>query len=373
MTAVAEYDGIRVVVRASDADASTWLQEFLRPSFTFEEPGARPHRLPMVELVADDAAYEAESRRASGAGKEMDCFRADGPTLRLPLWRESASERVFADRRNRAFYRMDVASARHQVLARPNDLAPRFAWMRLVRELVIARVLGRGDAVLHGAALRTDAGGLVLAGEKRAGKTTLLLNALRAGGASFLTNDRAVLRLVGDDVVVGGMPTVVSLRAPTLEDHPDTVKRLQGLRWDHRLALGEEPRPGARCAFPRPGTAIDLSPAQFAALLDVPMAGRGPLRAIAFIERSPRAGGITVRKLSAAEATVRLSSATLFGEGRKESALASAEPNADGCAALLATVRERVPMFEWLVGDGGHLGDLRCHIEETLGTGRPAP
>lgn len=372
MTAIAEYDGIRVIVGSDDARASAWLREFLHPSFTFEESGADSADWPRVDLVADDDAYEAEHGKSPGAGEEADCFRADGPTLRLALRSESASGRVFFDRRHRAFYRMDAQGRHGRVIGGRGDLATRFAWMRLVRERVIAGLLSRGDVVLHGAALATEVGGLVIAGDKAAGKTTLLFNALRQGGASFITNDRAVLHRVGENVIVRGMPTVVSLRAPTLADHPDATKRLQGSGWDHRLALGEKPGLGARCAFPRAGESVDLSPAQFAALLDVPMVARCALRAIAFIERSSGEGGIAVRRLAPDEAAARFSSATLFGEGRNQSVLAPATPNVAGAATLVGAIRREVPMFEWLVGDGAHLKALAPTIEDTLRAGRPA-
>ena len=159
----------------------------------------------------------------------MPCFVLDGGTVCHPEWKGSGpDERILFDAHYQAFYYVERRSGHVRILATPRPNLTRIALMRVVRELAMAASLARGGLLLHGAAFAIGGRGVVLAGPRRAGKSTLLLHALQAAGALFISNDRVLARQGQDRVVLRGMPTIVNLRPGTLATFPAVVVPRRG-------------------------------------------------------------------------------------------------------------------------------------------------
>ncbi|MFD2837083.1 hypothetical protein ACFS3C_12370 [Azotobacter vinelandii] len=61
---------------------------------------------------------------------------------------------------------------------------------RVIKQLLITKIENAGGAVLHASAFSLDGRAICYVGEKGQGKTTCLLESLKANGAKFITNDR---------------------------------------------------------------------------------------------------------------------------------------------------------------------------------------
>ncbi len=111
--------------------------------------------------------------------------------------------------------------------------------VRLLRNRFTSGHLSTGSNLLHGGAVNIEEHGLLLLGEKEAGKTTLICELLDRGVADFVSNDRTILS--PDDTLLG-LPVAVGVRGPTtiryrsLASSPDSL-------FSHRLGLDT---PGAR-------------------------------------------------------------------------------------------------------------------------------
>jgi len=57
--------------------------------------------------------------------------------------------------------------------------------------------------------------GVILAGPKKSGKTTLLMHLLSGGGADYVANDRVAVAWRDGVPVLRGMPTIITLREAT--------------------------------------------------------------------------------------------------------------------------------------------------------------
>ena len=89
----------------------------------------------------------------------------------------------------------------------------RTALLRIIRG---AWILGQAGLILHGCALEKNGNGIIISGDKYAGKTTSLLS-LSLKGYNIIANDRLLLSQSG---VARGIPTVVKLRPRTLTSFP---------------------------------------------------------------------------------------------------------------------------------------------------------
>jgi hypothetical protein len=374
-----QYGTQNIRVESADAAALGWLREFLTPSFAVVESGRVDHT---VDLVVDDHAYAELLNGERSEGGELDCFALDSRMVRLPLWRSTPEDRVVFDPLNQVFCRMRIDGSGGTVLTAPRNLAARFALMRLVREMAMVSLRARGALALHAAALSTPAGAIAIGGPKLAGKTTVLLHALRACGGCFVANDRIVVDLGRNEPMLRAMPTIVTVREPTLCEIPHLRESVLRSGYDHRLALGESPPRGSRTATPRQGGPVDLSPAQFCSLLGVHASGHGALRALLFPVFGPTEKGIQVRVLSAAAAAQRLQS-VLFGAGSRDTSAdlcAGALPfraDTNDALRLCLALSERVPAFEWQLGPDAYrdrkmLAGLVEQLLEPRSTGRAA-
>jgi hypothetical protein len=302
------YEDCAIRVAAPDASIVAWLAEFLAPAFAVRDPVADVEEL--VSLQIDAAEFDRMyDRGPSPDGRVAGCFMFDRGLVELPLWNGAEDgELVVLDRQLGAFYRRDRTRGRTHVVARAAVGSTRVAVMRVVRELVMVHLQRAGWMLVHAAGFIVDDGAVIVAGPKRAGKTTLLMHALESGRARFIANDRLAIRVGSDGAVVRGMPTIVSVRVSTTPRFPDLDARLLRSRYDYRRTLEETRRDGL--AAPRaPAEAWSLTPIQFCDVFGAAAGIRATAAAIVFPRFLTQRHQITVHELAKPDARAALAAA----------------------------------------------------------------
>lgn len=289
------FDAAIVRAEGDEADLD-WLVRVLACGF---EPvtNAEPHAT--VRLVIDAARFaELEARGATGAGARSG-FAQDAEPYPLTPWR-SADEttELLHDAQVPAFHAVDRPHRTVTVIAPKRGFASRLALLRVVRELAMDRVVADGAVLVHGAALATTAGVVVIAAPKRHGKTTLLLSLLTQTAAAYVSNDRCLLRAGADAATIRGLPTIVSITRDGLTRFPAVRDRLLAARPD---LAGDRP-------------SIGLTPDELIRILDLPSATSGPLAAFLLPRITANAARLTVTRLDPAAALAPLR-AGLFRAG----------------------------------------------------------
>lgn len=329
-----QCEGLRVRVSSDEAGHLAWLREFVCPQFQEVPADACEAR---VVLNADTARYEALSAAGPRAGADpLDVFGLDTTVVRLPLWNGAAGETTVFEEATGVFYARADGGREVSLVTRPGNPLARFQLMRVVRELAVERTRLAGGLVLHAAALEWEGRGVAIAGQKAAGKTTLLLGLLRQPRARYLANDRVALIPGVAGPALLGLPTLVLLRAGTLELFPDLRSKL--------AAHGSRPDPAGRHA---------LLPAAFCELLDVAPAGRSGAWAVVFPRQAPEVAGLEARRLETPEAAPLLHAAR-FGAGREKrrpQLLGASSPGAPPeLGGLCAELAARLRCFECRLG-----------------------
>jgi hypothetical protein len=292
------YGEVGVRVESEDAEALAWLAEFVRPAF--EEVDADVESIqdaPAVSYVSDAGRHAALARAMEeGPSEPAPCFALDTEVVVHPS-RRIGSTTVLRDERRDVLYRVEGRAV--EVVAGPASTGARLAFLRAVREAVAAGLRRRGCVLdLHAAAWSVGGEAVALAGGKEAGKTTCLAHALSERGARFLANDRAVVFPRGRGAVVRGMPTVVSLRAGTVERFPRLAAGVPNVERPSNLTVDEARRLLAEVG-PHPGAAaLRVSPALFCAQAGVPADTEAPLAAVLLAEIDPGADEARVEALS---------------------------------------------------------------------------
>lgn len=98
-----------------------------------------------------------------------------------------------------------------------NDIESLYNSARLIRSCLIFESLNEGWIQLHASCFRFQDKGFIILGNKGCGKTTFLLKALLKLKGSFVSNDRILIKTIGDEIWAQGLPYSIGIRNTTIE------------------------------------------------------------------------------------------------------------------------------------------------------------
>lgn len=362
------YRGLCARIQSPDAGELVWLEEFLAPAFTRADGAPADGEV----VVRDDAERFAALRAgAERADAEVALLVLDSGAQLLPAWRDG-ERRVVLDEPARVAYLITADRRRLELVAARADDARRTALMKLVRELAMSAAWSPRSLVLHAAACVLGDRAVLIAGPKRAGKSSLLLHLLGAAGARLLANDRAVLALDGERALAHGMPTIVNLRPDTVAARfADEAARRAAHRFHFARTLAEAER--REPAADRSERALTCSPAQLGRLLGVDLVGSAAATALLLPRVAAEASGIALRRLDDAEAAERLSGALFAAATRPQRisdafALPGARAPSDAeLRRLWRACVQRLRVFDCLLGPDAYTTDADALLARVLG------
>jgi hypothetical protein len=337
------YGALPILVGAPCREPLRWLEEFLSPAF---RAGPRDGYAASVTLREDSQHYrDMLANRPQTGIAPLDCFVNDSHMVELPAWASGAGTTTAFQEGFHVLYTVDPSARSVAILSPEHNPQARTALMRVVRELAMNRSRADGGVFLHAAALAIAGRGLLIAGEKRAGKTTLLLYLLRATGADYVSNDRVLLPSPAS-ATLRGMPTIVTVRPQTLAFFPGLRSELVTKSYFYRCTMAEA-AVDQRPARPSSDGSFGLSPAQVGALLRVERRAECAPHVLLFPHVTGDASGGELRELAPGAAAARLRRALLSAELAKKTsdlvAFAGDSPVPDDavddmCRALTARV-----------------------------------
>ena len=345
------FGEVATEVEIDDPEVARWLAEFMCPWFSTEAQNGAALKVSMSssgEQLSALARVQAERHP-----QPLACFRLDRRVVSCPGWVEPGGSILAADQEFGCYYH--VQGNQVEVISRPQDRPARIGLMRVVRELAIQRVLSRSETLdLHAAAFVFRGRAILLAGDKNAGKTTLLAHALTSPHTALMANDRVI---VDGGLEARGVPTVVSVRAETERAFPALGRRLpRRAVLFHKGELAAEDL--TRVSTYQPSV-LALSMAQFARQLNSRLEPSAPVSAIVFPEVSPTTSGWSLSSMDPAEAAARLrrniyGSALATCTGTIFQKITKTLPGIDGQASLADRLAAAMPVIRCLLGKGAY-------------------
>ena len=295
--------GLSVTISSNAAAPVNWLDEFFGPWSigTDAEQSAPAHR--HINVAINSAAYQSQASRGPvQGGVEIECFTLDGRTENHCVWMEDADRRIIHDEKAELFYEVQRKGSSIAITARADHRNMRVALMRLVRELVTIHAASQGDLLLHAAAVCAS-GGVLFAGPKQAGKTSMLLNALNQPDVNFVSNDRVLVQRDDSGWHIHGMPTIVRIRPESLRHLPSPREADWARTFPYMLS------PTESCMDPA-GTirasCFSLSPVEFCRWRGVMFSPHAKLRAILFPRPAENVEAFELTAMDPEEAAARL-------------------------------------------------------------------
>jgi hypothetical protein len=302
--------GFAVAVDVPAQSHLTWLTEFLHPQFLRDDDRAAECVISVNENR--DRFEEFLSRGPESTDRQIPCFLLDGNTESFPLWNAPPGHMAVHEPAADAIYVVAENGKRIEIIVRNMHPWIRVRIMRVIREVMMARLRRDGWFILHAAAASVEGRAIAIAGPKNSGKTNLLIRLVRECAARPISYDRLAV-LPGAATVVGqGVPTTVSVRAATAAMNPDLFRFLDP---DHRRCALTEIEQGishGNREFDANQKRILMNPRQFRQLFDVKSAEGGPLAAIVFPHVNHDERETTIRQLPPKEIRERLQT-SLFG------------------------------------------------------------
>lgn len=328
------------VTRPTDLD---WLRENLVPWFTSPSGGA-PERRVTVLVSREEYDRLAVLRTRGTAPANAFAFHGQADPTRALL----ADPTVIWDEELRVFYREISRSLQIEVVAATDQEQTRVALLRLMRETATTGLLAQQALPLHAAAVDWNGSGVLIAGPRRAGKTTCLLHSLRDPAARFVANDRVfALSETATFPIITGLPTIIGIRPESLE-LAGQGRFEHTLGWRARRTLHEVHTQPPEANAEESGGKLALSPAQFLHCLERQAVARTQLKLILFPQTDPARSGIEVRPLTPDDVIRRLA-ANLFPLPGSVGGGERAEPLSYPGAATLRVLAQ-VPARELILG-----------------------
>ncbi len=287
------YGDLRIQVSSAYESHLVWLEEFLCPHFQLvAEKSCHAH----VKLSVDPKHHEQLAKQGPAGGTE-NAFSLDSQMIQLPRWNDSSVELALFDESFNVFYLLRDSSD-IEIVATSFDRKTRSPLMRVVRELAMNHGQDAGGLFVHGSAFAVGDRGVVLAGPKRSAKTTLLIHAMRHPGVSCIANDRVFVDLDSAPPMLRGMPTIVTIREPTVDLIPGLREPLVSGGYNFRMHRDELRAQGTTATKPWDNGKFGLSPAQFHDLMDVEPATQAKAHAIVFPSITRRPGRMKLQRVS---------------------------------------------------------------------------
>jgi hypothetical protein len=341
---------------AAPAAPSRWLAEFLGPAFEGCEPdGTRERR---VELILDPGQFAERCGQIHGRPtRPLECFTMDGRFLVHPGGDRPGGRRWFLDEASQILVEVG-ADASVRVVAKEDAPDVRVGWMRVLRELATVRAQQRSWIPIHGAALSfPEDRGVVFAGPKRSGKTTLVMYALAKHAARFVSNDRVFAAPAQGGWRAHGMPTILTVREDSLSHLTELSSRFRDAHHRFYQTIRESDLTRAQPPARRHRNTMSLSNAQFCQMLGRETRGHAPLSALVFPTLDPSLETLAVRKLGPRDAAARLVDSGLLLPDRPprlSPAFAPADPEQgfdwDAVRAGCSDLTRDVPCYECRLG-----------------------
>lgn len=349
-----------VSLRSSDRKVDNWLMECLAPWFRAAEPQPGSWKVTITACQKEYAGL-LEARPADAARRT--CFTFDQFVFSLPAWRDG-DRIVLADDARSCCLVMAPSEAR--LVADPG--ARRWRMMALWLLLEIATTASRGSHIdLHAACVEASGRALLIAGPKKAGKTTLMLHLLRSGLCGWITNDRALAGAEPREVT--GIPAAVRIRASTMDRFPELFHGMPDAARPYLYTL-DELAGGNFNDGDEETDMVALSPAQFCRQMNVQPVGTAPAGAVVFPRLAAGMDGWFIERLEAPAVRTALRS-NIYGrtlERRGPTVLEeltgiAAAPSAE----TLDSLAENVPGYRLVLGpDACDEPDFAARLFESL-------
>ena len=299
------YEGINIGVTSECREDIAWLTEFLVPWFDQSVDPAD------VEVsIRHDQALFSELLALPPTRDRINAFMLDTSLIDFPRWFMAGKQLVCYDESFQVFYL--VTNNRIDLICGDHTDNIRVSIMRVVREVAMGVAQLLGGRFLHASAFALDNRAVIITGPREAGKTSLLSYVLSNSKATFLANDRLLVNRHGPSIQCRGMPTIVSIRAGTMDLFPQMRKSIEKQRFTARVSMKEARQSKAVTPLPTRDGRWGLSSRQFCSVLgcEPQQEARGSI--LLFPRRTGRAGGIVLRQMEIPETRVHLQH-SLFG------------------------------------------------------------
>jgi len=294
-----QFAGRAVRVEAAE-EPLAWLREFVAPHFTAGDTGAPDQTIGLAIDAKEHARLAGQGPREPGLARA--CFTLDSGIASGHVWSAPDGADVVFDEAMGAFYRRDPReNSVVEIVAARDGAETRLALLRTVREYAMLYAVRAGWVILHAAAVSVGEDAFVVAGPKRAGKTTLLLHALSTERAAYVANDRVALAAGPSGVTAHGLPTIVSVRKESAAWFPDLTARFAraGYHYGRRMADRNGDHEAAS-TLSRP--TWGLSPGQLCDVLGAPMRASARVAAVLFPRLGTPPESMTLEALDADQA-----------------------------------------------------------------------
>lgn len=271
-----------------------WLKEFLYPQFEITDT---PFYDCEIHLILDDKWFNNLFQKGPQSKIKINGFILDKKIVKLILWQSSRNCQILFDEECNVFYLISYEKKEVSVLAHhTKSIGFRTALMRVIAEYAMNYSRTHDGCFIHSAAFSYDGKGIIIAGPKNSGKTSLLIYFLQNLPSQFISNDRVLVCFNEGTPIIYGMPTVITVSENTLQMFPQLKINFARYYFHHRDTI-DETLQRKRNPYELGYKEFTFSTGQFCKLLEVKSSSGSKLSAILFPCISKKGDFIFLEKL----------------------------------------------------------------------------
>lgn len=252
----------------------TWLKEFFCPQFDFNT--IKKPSLNLSLLLSDEIHRRLKSSTPEHSEKTVG-FILDTNVIYLEKWKINDDFDVLFNANNNIYYLTNGYDITI-VATETSHHEARIELMRVIREYASNYLVNHNAYVLHAAAFSLSEQGILIAGLKNQGKTSLMLYFTSHGKTKYIANDRAFILFHNSKPYIYGMPTIFSYDTPGLNNFPKSMQVFSDSMFRFNQTIAEsknekhDKKPNSRV--------IGMTPTQLCALQGLPSTTGIPLKLI---------------------------------------------------------------------------------------------
>lgn len=303
------YFHLTIRVRSHEASDMTWIKEFFSPQF--EVTSALIHDCE-VDFLRDDAYFKNLSDKKPALKQEVNGFFLRKKMTKFLQWQSLEDKEIVFDPEFNVFYILSLTKKNVMIVAHTRkSIGSRTALMRVIREFSMNHARTCGGHFVHSSAFSLDGKGMIIAGPKNAGKTSLLIYLLQNLPSRFITNDRVLISLNQYKFRLLGMPSVITVSKDTFAMFPQLESAFAKHRFHHRYTIDEILEENI-LPYKKETQIFTFSPGQFCTLLKAIPSPGSPLSAVLFPKVSKTKEKMSLKILAPQEASEKLKTAELI-------------------------------------------------------------
>ena len=224
MDALYGFDKYNVILDCASENFNNWIKRYLYPFFEVQSQGETNYTW-VVKVSFDEADRQSIGQEYHYMCNLPETRYSEYPELKTEYCSDEREEYYVVAQQDpdtllsKWWFTIDKNKSEVKIWVSLEQLESKYVIARLIRSLIVGMACEDGWIIMHSSCVSTSKGGFITLGEKRMGKTAVLVSALHIAGNCYVANDKVLVKKVDGKVVAQGLPYSPAVKKSLLKQY----------------------------------------------------------------------------------------------------------------------------------------------------------